>query len=100
MAGCVGVAGSAKIGKYCTFGGAAMISGHITIADHVHVTAATMISRSLPEPGKYTGYYPFASDAEWEKSAAILRNLTKMRSRLRELEKTVERLTDNKKEEN
>ena len=26
MAGCVGVAGSAKIGKYCTFGGAAMQS--------------------------------------------------------------------------
>jgi UDP-3-O-[3-hydroxymyristoyl] glucosamine N-acyltransferase len=100
MAGCVGVAGSATIGKYCTFGGAAMISGHITIADHVHVTAATMISRSLPEPGKYTGYYPFAPDAEWEKSAAILRNLTKMRSRLRELEKTVERLTGDKKEEN
>jgi UDP-3-O-[3-hydroxymyristoyl] glucosamine N-acyltransferase len=100
MAGCVGVAGSATIGKYCTFGGAAMISGHITIADHVHVTAATMISRSLPEPGKYTGYYPFASDAEWEKSAALLRNLTKMRNRLRELEKTVAALTDGKKEPN
>jgi UDP-3-O-[3-hydroxymyristoyl] glucosamine N-acyltransferase len=100
MAGCVGVAGSATIGKYCTFGGAAMISGHITIADHVHVTAATMISRSLPEPGQYTGYYPFASNAEWEKSAAILRNLSGMRARVRELEKTVARLAGEKKEEN
>ncbi len=31
MAGCVGVAGSAVIGRHCTFGGAAMILGHLSI---------------------------------------------------------------------
>ena len=41
MAGCVGVAGSAKIGKYCTFGGAAMVLGHLTIADHVHISSGS-----------------------------------------------------------
>lgn len=94
MAGCVGVAGSAKIGKYCTFGGAAMVLGHLTIADHVHVSSASMVSRSILEPGKYTGFYPLAKNAEWEKSAAIVRNLASMREKIRELEKMVKLLNE------
>ena len=86
MAGCVGVAGSAKIGKYCTFGGAAMILGHLTIADHVHISSGSLVSRSILEPGQYTGFYPLAKNADWEKSAAIVRNLSTMRERIRALE--------------
>lgn len=89
MAGCVGVAGSAKIGKHCTFGGAAMVLGHLTIADHVHVSSGSLVSRSIHEAGQYTGFYPLAKNADWEKTAAIVRNLEDMRNRLRELEKTI-----------
>ncbi len=94
MAGCVGVAGSAKIGKYCTFGGAAMVLGHLTIADHVHISSGSMVSRSVLEAGQYTGFYPLAKNAEWEKSAAIVRNLSTMREKIRTLEKTVKSLTE------
>ncbi|NEX59762.1 UDP-3-O-(3-hydroxymyristoyl)glucosamine N-acyltransferase [Noviherbaspirillum galbum] len=94
MAGCVGVAGSAKIGKYCTFGGAAMVLGHLTIADNVHISSGSMVSRSILEPGQYTGFYPLAKNADWEKSAVIVRNLATMREKIRELEKTVKRLTE------
>lgn len=93
MAACVGVAGSAKIGRHCTFGGAAMVLGHLTIADHVHVSAASMVSRSISEPGQYTGFYPLAKNAEWEKSAAIVRNLSSMREKIRALEKAIKTLT-------
>ncbi len=93
MAGCVGVAGSAIIGKYCTFGGAAMVLGHLTIADHVHVSSGSMVSRSIHEPGQYTGFYPLAKNADWEKSAAIVRNLSTLRERIRALEKTIKTLT-------
>jgi UDP-3-O-[3-hydroxymyristoyl] glucosamine N-acyltransferase len=93
MAGCVGVAGSAKIGKYCTFGGAAMVLGHLTIVDNVHISAGSMVSRSILEPGQYTGFYPLAKNADWEKSAAIVRNLSTMREKIRELEKTIKLLT-------
>ena len=93
MAGCVGVAGSAIIGKYCTFGGAAMVLGHLSIADHVHVSSASMVSRSILEPGQYTGFYPLAKNADWEKSAAIVRNLATLRERIRALEKTIQTLT-------
>ena len=94
MAGCVGVAGSAKIGKYCTFGGAAMVLGHLTIADRVHISSGSMVSRSILEAGQYTGFYPLAKNAEWEKSAAIVRNLAAMRDRIRALEKTLKTLTE------
>lgn len=92
MAGCVGVAGSANIGSHCTFGGAAMINGHIDIVDHVHVTAGTLVPNSLLEPGRYTGFYPVAKNAEWERNAVLLRNLTAMRERIRALEKAVKAL--------
>jgi UDP-3-O-[3-hydroxymyristoyl] glucosamine N-acyltransferase len=94
MAGCVGIAGSAKIGKYCTFGGAAMVLGHLTIADHVHISSGSMVSRSILEAGQYTGFYPLAKNTEWEKSAAIVRNLAKMREKIRELEKSIKLLSE------
>ncbi|CAL61518.1 UDP-3-O-(3-hydroxymyristoyl)-glucosamine N-acyltransferase [Herminiimonas arsenicoxydans] len=94
MAGCVGVAGSAVIGKYCTFGGAAMVLGHLTIADRVHISSGSLVSRSIKEPGQYTGFYPLAKNAEWEKSAVIVRNLAAMREKIREMEKTIKSLGD------
>ena len=93
MAGCVGVAGSAKIGRHCTFGGAAMVLGHLNIADHVHVSSGSLVSRSITEPGQYTGFYPLARNADWEKTAAVVRQLDTMRDRVRELEKFVRQLT-------
>jgi UDP-3-O-[3-hydroxymyristoyl] glucosamine N-acyltransferase len=87
MAGCVGVAGSTRIGARCTFGGAAMVLGHLEIVDDVHVTAGTLISRSVREPGLYSGAFPFDHNAAWEKNAATLRRLHALRERLRALEK-------------
>jgi UDP-3-O-[3-hydroxymyristoyl] glucosamine N-acyltransferase len=93
MAGCVGVAGSAKIGRHCTFGGAAMVLGHLSIADNVHISSGSLVSRSIAEPGQYTGFYPLARNADWEKTAAVVRQLDAMRDRVRELEKLVTELT-------
>jgi len=95
MAGCVGVAGSTRIGKHCTFGGAAMINGHIEIADNVHITAATMVPNSIAEPGHYTGYYPVAKKSDWERSAVVVRNIAALREKVRMLEKTIKALTGN-----
>ncbi|MEB0134529.1 UDP-3-O-(3-hydroxymyristoyl)glucosamine N-acyltransferase [Actimicrobium sp. CCC2.4] len=98
MAGCVGVAGSAVIGKYCTFGGAAMVLGHLTIADKVHISSGSMVTRSIHEAGQYTGFYPLAKNADWEKTAVVVRNLGTMREKIRTLEKTVKSLTEKKNE--
>jgi UDP-3-O-[3-hydroxymyristoyl] glucosamine N-acyltransferase len=77
IAGCVGIAGSADIGAHCTIGGAAMIHGHIRIVDHVHVSAGTLVSRSILKPGTYTGIYPFDEHDSWKRNAALLRRLSK-----------------------
>jgi UDP-3-O-[3-hydroxymyristoyl] glucosamine N-acyltransferase len=94
MAGCVGVAGSAIIGKHCTFGGAAMVLGHLTIVDNVHISSGSMVSRSIKEPGQYTGFYPLAKNADWERSAVIVRNLDTMRDKIRALEKQIKELSE------
>ncbi len=87
LAGCVGVAGSAVIGKHCTVGGAGMVLGHLELADHVHISAGSLVTRSLKKPGQYTGVFPIDDNAAWEKNAATLRQLHALRDRLRALEK-------------
>jgi UDP-3-O-[3-hydroxymyristoyl] glucosamine N-acyltransferase len=86
MAGCVGVAGSTKIGAHCQIGGAAMILGHLVICDDVIISACSVVSRSVLKPGHYSGFFPIDDNATWEKNAATLRHLHALRDRVRSLE--------------
>lgn len=87
MAACVGVAGSTTIGRRCTIGGAAMLSGHLTLADDVHISGGTAVTSSIAKPGRYTGVYPYAEHAQWQRNAAVVSQLATLRRRLRVLEK-------------
>ncbi len=87
MAGCVGVAGSARIGRHCSIAGGARILGHLELVDHVNISVATVITRSIRQPGTYSGIFPFDDNASWEKNAATLKQLHGLRERLRALEK-------------
>ena len=89
MAGCVGVAGSADIGAHCTIGGGAIVLGHLKLADGVHISAATVVTRSILKPGQYTGMFPIDDNAAWEKNAATLKQLHTLRERLKALEKSM-----------
>jgi len=86
MAGCAGVAGSATIGAHCTVGGGAIVLGHLTLADGVHISAASVATRSILKPGHYTGMFPLDDNAAWEKNAASLKQLASLRERIRALE--------------
>jgi UDP-3-O-[3-hydroxymyristoyl] glucosamine N-acyltransferase len=92
MAGCVGVAGSAVIGAHCTVGGGAVVLGHLSLADGVHVSAASVVTRSIRQPGHYTGMFPIDDNAQWEKNAASLKQLARMRERIRQLENQIQEL--------
>ncbi|MFN3884293.1 MAG: UDP-3-O-(3-hydroxymyristoyl)glucosamine N-acyltransferase [Rhodocyclaceae bacterium] len=92
IAGCVGIAGSTKIGARCTIGGAAMIIGHLTLADDVHVAAGTFVGKSLLTPGSYTGAVPLQPHAEWLKNFAHLRHLDALADKIRALEKRLAEL--------
>jgi UDP-3-O-[3-hydroxymyristoyl] glucosamine N-acyltransferase len=86
LAGCVGIAGSATIGRGCQVGGAAMIAGHLSIADGTLIGPGTLVSRTIAEPGHYTGFFPLMRHRDWERNAAALRHLQELRSRVRALE--------------
>ena len=89
MAGCVGVAGSARIGANCTVGGGAIILGHLSLADGVHISAASVVTRSIHQPGLYTGLFPIDDNASWEKNAASLKQLHKLRDRIKLIEENL-----------
>jgi len=88
MAGCVGVAGSAVIGKHCTVGGGAVVLGHLSLADNVHISAASVVMRSIRRAGHYSGVFPLDDNASWEKNAATLKQLHALRDRIKKLENT------------
>jgi len=90
MAGCVAVAGSARVGRHCSIGAGALILGHLEICDHVRVSADTVISSSIREPGTYTGMYPADSHEAWLRNTAQVRNLDALARRVRELERKLE----------
>ena len=95
MAGCAGVAGSATIGAHCTVGGGAIVLGHLTLADHVHVSAASVVTRSISKPGQYTGLFPIDDNAAWEKNAATLKQLHTLRERLKQAERALLHIQEN-----
>lgn len=92
IAACTGIAGSAKIGRHCTIGGAAMIFGHIEIADGTRISTNTLITKSLPKAGTYTSAPPFSEHETWQKNAVHMRNLDKLVQRVKELEKKLKEL--------
>jgi UDP-3-O-[3-hydroxymyristoyl] glucosamine N-acyltransferase len=71
-------------------GGAVGSAGHVTLADRVIVTAKSGVSKSLLKPGIYTSAFPAVPHGEWNKSAALLRNIDKLRERIKALEAALE----------
>jgi UDP-3-O-[3-hydroxymyristoyl] glucosamine N-acyltransferase len=70
-------------------GGASGIAGHITVCDDAIISTMTLISRSVTRPGFYSGIFPSMENAQWERAAAVVRQLPELRKRVRELERQV-----------
>ena len=78
MAGCSAVAGSARIGRYCLVGGGAGVLGHLEVCDRVVITAMSLVTHSLREPGEYSSGTPLMDNRSWRKSAARFKQLDRM----------------------
>ncbi len=78
ISGCVGIAGSSKIGSRVMIGGAAGILGHLEICDGAIISAMTLVTKSITEPGTYTGSLPLMKHEDWLKNAVHLRRLDAM----------------------
>lgn len=89
IAGCVGIAGSTIIGRYCLIGGSAGILGHLQIADRVEIAAFTLIGKSIHEAGSYAAIFPFSRVDDWRKNAVHLRHLDDLAKRVKKLEQEI-----------
>lgn len=87
MAGCSAAAGSAKIGRYCLIGGAAGVLGHLEICDKVTITAMSLVTHSIREPGEYSSGTPLTDNRTWRKNAARYKQLDALARRVQANEK-------------
>ena len=87
ISGCVGIAGSTKIGRRVMIGGGAGFTGHIEICDGAVISAMTLVSKSITEPGTVTGVLPQMKHVDWLKNIAHLRQLDKLALAVKEIKK-------------
>ncbi len=87
IAACTGIAGSSHIGRRCRIGGAVGIAGHLVITDDVEISAKTLITKSITEPGTYSGGYPFEINSAWRRNAVQIRHLDTLAKTVKQLEK-------------
>jgi UDP-3-O-[3-hydroxymyristoyl] glucosamine N-acyltransferase len=86
IAGCTAIAGSTKLGKHCTIAGACGITGHLTLVDGVHVTAMSLVTHSISEPGAYSSGTGLDKNQKWRRNATRFKQLDQMAKRLKQLE--------------
>jgi UDP-3-O-[3-hydroxymyristoyl] glucosamine N-acyltransferase len=89
IAACVGIAGSTHIGRNCTIGGGTGINGHITLADGVHITGFTMVTKSLLTPGLYSSGVAVNTNQAWRRNHARFQQLDVLAKRLKTLEQRI-----------
>ncbi len=87
IAGCSAIAGSTKIGKNCTIAGAVGIIGHLTIADNVHITVMSLITKSIEKSGAYSSGTPMQDTKSWRRNAVRFTQLDSIAKRLSDVEK-------------
>ena len=95
VAGCVGIAGSTIIGKYCMIGGASNFAGHLSVADKVIITGMTAVTKSITEPGMYSsGIVGAVPNHEFLKNNARFHRLENLMQRVKSLEAAIKDKTE------
>ncbi len=84
-----GIAGSAKIGNHCMIGGQVGIVGHINIGNRVKIQAQSGIGRNVKDDEVLQGS-PAFSYPDYNKAYVHFKNLSKIVSRIDEIDKRIE----------
>lgn len=98
----VGIAGSTKTGHHVIMGGQVGVAGHLTITDQVMLAARAAVSKSLLQPGAYSGA-PAAPIKEFNSHLVQIRSFPKWIQRLKDLESKLasfEKNTHSERQEN
>jgi UDP-3-O-[3-hydroxymyristoyl] glucosamine N-acyltransferase len=89
IAGCAGLAGSSVVGEHCLFAGGVGLAGHLELANGVHVTGMSMVTRSIHKAGVYSSGTPLDENVHWRRNAARFKSLDAMSRRLSLLERRI-----------
>ena len=55
-----------------------IIVDNVEISDEVHITAMSLITKSIKEPGTYSSGTPFMKNKDWKKNAVLFKKLNKL----------------------
>ncbi len=72
----VGLSGSSKLGRNVVMGGQAATAGHLEIAPFTTIAARGGVTKTIKEPGVYSGF-PLMPHKMWLKLQALLQKLLK-----------------------
>lgn len=96
IAAMTGIAGSARIGRYCMLAGRSGVQGHIEIADRVTVASYSVAYYPIEEPGStWSALIPAQPLNTWQRNLSRLRKLDDLARRIAALEKTQGESNDN-----
>lgn len=96
ICGCAAIAGSVTIGKHCIMGGASGAVGHISIVDGVQVSAMSLVSKSISEPGRYSSGTGHMKTSVWKRNIVRFQQLDSIARRLKEIEKATDKTATDK----
>jgi UDP-3-O-[3-hydroxymyristoyl] glucosamine N-acyltransferase len=91
----VGLAGSTRVGRNVKIGGQAGLAGHLEVGDGAVITAQSGTSHDIP-PGAVLSGSPAMNNSVWLRTMVALPRLPAILHRLRELEKEMARLRQEK----
>ena len=100
MAAMSGIAGGTKIGKGSTLAGRASVIGHLDICDNTHISVNTLVKKSIDEPGVYSSGDVAVPGKTWKRKLVRMNQLDSLFERVKELEKTIEKLTEDRENKN
>ncbi len=84
----VGVAGSTTINDHVVLAGKVAVNGHIEICSGAIIAACSGVTKSIKEPGKYSGL-PAQKIEEHNKNAVYLRKIHSLFERVKALEEQI-----------
>lgn len=92
ICGCVGIAGSSKIGRHVVLAGGAGVGGDhpVEICDQVVLSATTVATSSITEPGIYSGGVLHSPTRQWKRNALRLLKLDELFRRVARLERNAQ----------
>ena len=88
MAAQVGIAGSARVGNGCMFGGQVGIGGHISVGDNVQLGAQSGVASNIRDGQTLLGS-PAYDVKKFARNVVYQKNIGSLYDRVKELEKII-----------